>query len=438
MLKKKLAAAVLAAFSLCAAPVSFPSAAPVLSSAVCESAPSYIDESLRPIQPTVTICDCVDTDGAGGELLRTRWNSVDIGALPGEFSAIRDALRRYNEETAWRAVDTRKNMTGTATAFRDDMRKAGAPFYPLRSETDVFIRRADTLAFSFLESTWHDGGYGGSAYFVSAKTYDARTGKELSLADVFVDIGELAGAIDTQLRRDYPDAPFMADGGLAVMAAVDKLAREGRLSWTLDPCGASFYFDGSAMGEIKGVYTSTILFDERPELFRDEYRRAPKSYCMELRPWLPVRTLFADGSGTALQVQQIVSGNEKLTVFCGGAKYIEPGFARDVKATLVSLADGRRYIYADILSDDRDYTTYIYDLNGDAPARVPLNRTMTRHAAFRAAEPGTPGENIFYILSDPENFLINDLDTPKNLRPLRGCRVGADGAPEATWVQGMG
>ena len=63
---------------------------------------------------------------------------------------------------------------------------------------------------------------------------------------------------------------------------------------------------------------------------------------------------------------------------------------------------------------------------------------MTRHAAFRAAEPGKPGENIFYILSDPENFLINDLDTPKNLRPLRGCRVGADGAPEATWVQGMG
>ncbi|MBQ4422517.1 MAG: hypothetical protein II880_05475, partial [Schwartzia sp.] len=221
MLKKKLAAAVLAAFSLYAAPVSFPSAAPVLPSAVCESAPSYIDESLRPIQPTVTICDCVDTDGAGVELLRTRWNGVAVGAQPGEFSALRDALRHYNEETAWRAVDTRKNMTGTATAFRDDMRKAGAPFYPLRSETDVFIRRADTLAFSFLESTWHDGGYGGSAYFIGAKTYNARTGKALSLSDVFADLGELAGAIDTQLRRDYPDAPFMADGGLAVMAAVD-------------------------------------------------------------------------------------------------------------------------------------------------------------------------------------------------------------------------
>ena len=63
---------------------------------------------------------------------------------------------------------------------------------------------------------------------------------------------------------------------------------------------------------------------------------------------------------------------------------------------------------------------------------------MTRHAAVRAAEPGKPGENIFYILSDPEDFLMNDLDTPKPLRPLRSCRIGADGTPEVTWVQGMG
>ena len=35
-------------------------------------------------------------------------------------------------------------------------------------------------------------------------------------------------------------------------------------------------------------------------------------------------------------------------------------------------------------------------------------------------------------------FLMNDLDTPKPLRPLRSCRIGEDGRPEVTWIQGTG
>ena len=313
MMKMKAAAAVLAAFSLCATPVPLPSAASVLSSAVCEAAPSYIDESLRPIRPTVTIIDCVDTDGEGGELLRTRWNEIDVGAQPGEFSALRDALRQYNEETAWLAVDTRKNMTGMATAVQDDKRKAGAvQLYPLRKETDVFIRRADTLAMSFLEDVLNDNGDGWGTRCVFGKNYDARTGKELSLSDVFTNMPGLAGAVGEQLRRDYPGASFMEDGGLAMMEKVEALAKEGKLNWTLDPCGATFYFNPDspsfqsphAIGAFKeGIFTTTILFDERPELFSDEYRRTPKSYCMELRPWTPVRTAFTDGSARAVQAR---------------------------------------------------------------------------------------------------------------------------------------
>ena len=462
--------AVLAAASIFAAPAPTSAATENQPPCPCEIARAalHIDESLRPIQPTVTIYDCVDTDGDGGELLRTRWNIIDVAGKPEEFSALKDALRQYNEETECLAVETRKQMTGLATAFQDELRRKGSsPVYPLCRQTDVFIRRADALAFSFVKNTWSDEGYGHSGYRADAATFDAHTGKRLSVSDVFTDLGELAGAIDMQLRRDYPDAPFMENGGRGLAEQAEALLRMtgyGKPGFTLDPCGASFYFNPGMLDGVKGVITATILFDERPELFKDEYRRAPKSYCMELCPWLPVRTVFADydeslrdslhitgsnslrskepviASGTAVQVQQVVASNEKLTVFCGGQRYVEPGFARDVKATLVSLDDGRRYIYADILSDDREYTTYIYDLNGETITRVPTGRTMTRHAAARAAEPetGRPGTNTFYILSDPEDFLMNDLDTPKELRPLRRCRVGADGRPEVIWMQGMG
>ena len=127
--------AVLTAASLYAAPLSLPSAVGGVPAAVCEAS-SYIDEDLRPIRPTVTIIDCVDTDGEGGELLRTRWNEVDVGAQPGEFSALRDTLRQYNGETAWLAVDTRKNMTGMATAVQDDMPRCDSGPRPVRAYSE--------------------------------------------------------------------------------------------------------------------------------------------------------------------------------------------------------------------------------------------------------------------------------------------------------------
>ena len=442
---KKLFAAVLAVLSFCIAPVSLRSAVP--SSAICEAAASYIDESLRPIQPMVTSYDSIDTD-AGEEILLARWNEVRVAGAPGEFSALNNALKKYSENASQGVKDILLEATQDIRIARAQTAKPGTPYVGKhRWLADVFVRRADTLAMSFLEGVLIDKGDGWGMRYVFGKNYDARTGEALFLSDVFTDMQGLAGAVGEQLRRDYPSASFMEDGGLAMMEKVEALAGEGNLNWTLDPCGATFYFNPDspsvhsphAIGAFKeGIFTTTILFDERPELFDDEYRRAPKSYCMELRPWTPVRTAFADGSARAVQVQQTSATAEKLTVICGGAKHIEPGFARDVKATLVSLEDGRRYIYADILSDDKEYETYIYDLNGDEPTRIPTKWPMTRHAAFRTAAPGSPGEDIFYILSDSENFLINALDLPEGLRPLRRCRIGADGLPEATWIQGMG
>ena len=448
MKKMKLAAAVGAALFAFGAwtpsPVSLP---PVALSAVCEAA-SYIDESIRPIQVNVHTHYTVDRD-KDGVLLRTSLTRVSfVGSQTGEVDkALGPVLWKYNDEKEQRAKNTREKMLGFAKQDRAERRAAGANSFPAHENiTDIFVRRADTLALSLLEcSQSYEGGVHGM-YGVVGRNFDAKSGRELTLDDVFTDRNELAGAIAAQLRRDYPSASFMESGGVGMAEMVEQLVKDGVLIWTLDPCGASFYFNPYIIGSYaEGIFTATILFDEYPALFAEKYRRAPKSYCMELRPWLPVRTTFADGSGRAVNVKTTDGG---VRIIMGGAILDDWGETYGLRPVLVSLADGRRYLYVDGVDAGRAWeTTRVFDLSGNAPVRVPMNRRMTRRGDvdedFAEAERGPikideNRDKVFYIMADPEHFSMSLLDEETGKAGLAECRIGADGTPEIVEVQNMG
>ncbi|MBR1760321.1 MAG: DUF3298 domain-containing protein [Schwartzia sp.] len=423
----------------------WPTAVPF--SAVCEAA-SYIDESIRPIQVNVHTHYTVDRDN-DGVLLRTSLTRVSfVGSQTGEVDkALGPVLWKYNDEKEQRAQNTREKMLGFAKQDRAERRAAGANFFPeYENVTDIFVRRADTLALSLLEcSQSYEGGVHGM-YGVVGRNFDAKSGRELTLDDVFTDRNELAGAIAAQLRRDYPSASFMESGGVGMAEMVEQLAKDGVLIWTLDPCGASFYFNPYIIGSYaEGIFTATILFDEYPALFAEKYRRAPKSYCMELRPWLPVRTTFADGSGTSVKVTTTDGG---LRIVKGGAILDDWGETYGLRPVLVSLADGRRYLYVDgVVAGDAWERTRVYDLNGSAPVRVPMARQMARRGDigedYAEAERGPirieeNRDKVFYIMANPEDFYMTLMDESTGKAELCQCRVGADGAPEILWTQDMG
>ncbi|MBR1552961.1 MAG: DUF3298 domain-containing protein, partial [Schwartzia sp.] len=350
MKKMKFAAAVSAAAVMLSAGAGLTALPPVAPlAATCEAA-SYIDASIRPIQLNVYTHKTVDAD-AEGELLRTSVTRVIlVGSDIQEIDEVPlgGALRQYNEEAEHQWQTSREKLLEQAKADRAERRASGASFFPCyESRNHVFVRRADTLVVSLLEDgSSYEGGVHGM-YGVVGRNFDAKTGRELALDDVFTDRNGLAGAIEAQLRRDYPGASFMESGGVGMAEMVDRMAKDGTLVWTLDPCGATFYFNPYLIGSYaEGIFTVTRLVDEQPGLFAEKYRRAPKSYCMELRPYLPVRTTFADGSGTSVNVTTTDGG---VRVMAGGVAVDDRGEASDLRPVIVSLADGRRYLYVDAI-----------------------------------------------------------------------------------------
>ena len=89
--------------------------------------------------------------------------------------------------------------------------------------------------------------------------------------------------------------------------------------------------------------------------------------------------------------------------------------------------------------------TTIYDVNGDAPVRVPMQQQFTRRADvdedFAEAERGPiyideKRDKAFSIMANPEDFYMTRLNAATGKAELCQCRVGADGTPEVLWVQG--
>jgi hypothetical protein len=114
---------------------------------------------------------------------------------------------------------------------------------------------------------------------------------------------------------------------------------------------------------------------------------------------------------------------------------------------LVSLADGRRYLYVDgIGAGDAWERTTIYDVNGNQPVLVPMQQQFTRRADvdedFAEAERGPimideKRDKGFAVMADPEDFYMTRLNESTGKAELCQCRVGEDGTPEVLWVQGQ-
>ena len=432
-MKKKLlcAAALCAALSINAVPI--PRLLPPV--AFAQSVETYEDASLR-FLPLATRTRYVSDGDEKGELLRACWTSVGLAGKLGDFGSVAKALADYSAEEARTADAARAEMIARGATDRAEREAQGARYFgPYQRSHELYVRRADALVVSLLEFGYEYSGGVHGMYGVSGANFDARTGKRLALSDVFTDLPALAEAIKQQLGFDYPDAPFRQSGGEGMRETVDQMVGDGSVRWVLEPRGVSFYFNPYVIGSYaEGIYTTTILFDTYPDLFRKDAQsavllyRGPKAYAFELPAYLPVRLSNSPRDDRI----RVTGGKSGITILYGGEEMRDPFPVKDLRPTFVSLADGRRYLYVDCSQDGVRYETRVYDMNGSEPACLgtqPMTRLMT--------PPEDASERGWYTLTDPEDFYMTateggGFEPGTRLR----CRVGSDGRIEVIEAEG--
>ena len=321
----------------------------------------------------------------------------------------------------------------------------------------LYVHRADSLAVSFAESRAAYGGGMRGRFAVVGRNYDAATGAELTWDDVFVSRNIVANEIAMMLKRNYADAPFAAGNVPELKEKVKALIDEGSCSWTLDPCGATFYFNMFSLSDdpYAPIYTASLTFDVNGFCFRDKYRLSNEQWCMEIEPRTPMRAFLGGSILNTIEVKGDVNG---IHIIRGGAAatgsdgirdkaetvFTDPVQSNGIHPVLVKMRDGRKYLYVDTLiaPTPEDYEKgydaktmtelenrhelRVYDLTGGEIRRVDCdtNFSMRNELLFDESAP-----KEWFVMTDPENFKLNVTGVPLR-ESHRRCRVGADGAPE--------
>ncbi len=371
------------------------------------------------------------------ELLRQTWSQLFPGdgdgrsmmpssSLPG----LKGALEEFNYRERRTAADIRKRMQQAALNELHEEQKLPNPpvFYPYYSHREIFAKRADQLALSFLcaDSSFTHGAHG--SYELSGENFDAQTGKRLELTDVFMNVESLPDNVINCLRETY-DARVFYDN---TDKTVTKSILEGSVNWTLSSRGVTFYFNPYEIAPYaSGLLTATILFDERPGLFRETYNRGAASYAEEIPLWQEACiSLQDDGLGKKDRLYVSVE-NENICIKLNDSFLRDPQPAKKASAVFLHTEDNRNYLYVDCISskeNNKRRWLCIYDLNGSTPSLIRTTYYSFFQSLDQDGEKGTHTRQ--WIITDPHEFSINDTSPAYGDKgKVHVVEIGSEGTP---------
>lgn len=303
-----------------------------------------------------------------------------------------------------------------------------ADFETQVSTSNTQVRRADSVALSYVTDSYAD--YGNIEDFrgMWGSSYDVQTGKELLLSDVILDMEEIPGIVCKELNshiwagEDYSET---------VVEEYFNNTPEDGIPWSLDYNGVTFYFGYDDFTEMSIVgKVATISFAEYPKLFNKKYMNVPEAYMVRL----PLDYSFftdLDGDGTLEEVNCNGLLNETDRFYTQFGIYTDVNsyyqyeelFAYDYQPYYVRTEDGNHYIY--LFCEENEIGNHVqgqmmlvvYNVNDGVITRV---GDMNIGPAYIPSD-------MFLLPLDPHNMLLDNYDS--GAQDYEIYKVGKNGMP---------
>ncbi len=316
------------------------------------------------------------------------------------FPNLKAALDRFN----WQEKQNSGERWGDLgeQALKEMKERDPGTFHAYTDFQDVVLRRADTLAVSFLtEYTGYTGGAHGS-FAVRGVNFDSVSGEALALSDVMNISLEMVDAVTEALKAKYQPAAFFD----SMEETVAREIVEETVCWTLDPRGVTFWFNQYDIAPYaSGLLSATILYDERPGFFQPKYNRGPASYGEYLVSGYPAEVVLRDGPDGHHDELMVTDYDGKLCINLNGQVFVDEVKvdAADFVPVFVHRGDGRNFLYVDCMNamiGEREFR--VFDLNNGKPFLARQSQGTFRRPFYGSGE----GYTREWLMTDPYEFRI--------------------------------
>ena len=379
---------------------------------VAEAAPRAIGGFFKQIRQQ----NFMDRDEQGEhEVLYQKFAGLAVDKeLRERFPKLSAAIEQRTAADWARLQKDSKGMKAEAVQFRQESPNY---YHPFAQDVDVIVRRADDAVVSYLEMEYTNGAGAHGMYGWHGVNFNSLSGEEIALSHVVKDTGKLTELIIKRLEKDYAHAYFEDTA-----TNVRSYALQGKLNWTLDPRGITFYFNPYDIAPYAaGLLTVTILYQEAPQLFHESYLQVPQEYAQPFPSDYPLITSLGDnGRRDMLEVSDL---GEKLAVVVNGQQTEWDTALKDLQPVLIHMKDKKNYLYVDGRTEDGSRQTVVFGIKNGKVQHIGTLPYTFRHVISVA-----PAEQEFWrFLTNPSGFRIDRNATAGNPSKTDICAVGADG-----------
>ena len=389
-----------------------------------EEAVNENDEAVQ--RPEIlSLCQSYDVQNEWQEDIRILYSKYSDVTM-WEGSEIYPEMDRTLSELANMQARSREDEVDNLLSFAQEILDVDVEnFEPQISTLDVQVRRADSVVVSLLSDSYADYGFIEDFRGMWGSNYDVRTGKELLLSDVVVDMDAIPGIVLQEINSHIWAGDFYSE---AVVEEYFKNTPIDGISWTLDYNGVTFYFSDGDLAEFgNGRVSATVSFEQYPELFDEKYMNVPEAYMVRL----PLDQSFftdldADGTLDELNCSGLFNETDRCYTMFGvytnrdGHYHYEDLFAYQFQPYYVKTEDGKHYIYLfceESEDTNRQMRLVVYEVTGGIFART---------GDMNIAPAYIPSD-IFVVPLNPNNMLLDHYDSP--MQDAEVFMVGRDGMP---------